>query len=337
MRVKRRGWGRLSLGLALLAPMLGACPGPREPAGPNGKQGVLFFFPDAEGPVAQGLEMEVLVPASLTSVSGEHHLAYDFEGTALEVEADAGVSVGRTWRYGRSWRFTYRCEPWETDTGQRELRVRVRAPDGAERYADALDVTCQRPTALLLNDASLWSAEPSGEGVRRYVVGAQVRLYPRMEGEPFSVSEPELKGRGPWRLEDPQGVLRPVEPEGPLFLLGAPLVLEAVRPGGDATLHLGGLSAPLQVRVVEPSDVRFAVKVRRQQGIGWSVRAGGVLASDGTTEVGGWGPCALEVRPVLEKNTVLPSSCVTWIPDSAWRGEVCATFQGQRVCEDFSP
>jgi hypothetical protein len=51
--------------------------------------------------------------------------------------------------------------------------------------------------------------------------------------------------------------------------------------------------------------------------------------------VGGLGPCELEVRPFLEKSTHLPSACVTWIEDSASRGEVCATFQGERVCADF--
>jgi hypothetical protein len=318
--------------LALLASGLLACPGPQEPAGPNGKQGVLFFFPDTPGPVAQGLEMEVLLPGSLTSTSGRHHLEYDFEGTTLEVEADAGVSVGAAWRHGRSWRFTYRCEPSPEgpaeDTGEREVRVRVRAPDGAERYADALAVRCRRPTALLLQDVSPWSASPRGDGVVLYAVGAQLRLYPRMA--------PDLVGRGPGRLEDPQGVARPVEALGPVVPLGTPLVLETVRPGAGLTLHLGGLVAPLPVEVVEPAAVRFGLKVRHEKDRGWFVRAGAVLARDGSTEVGGWGPCALEVRPFLEKSTTLPSACVTWIADSASRGEVCATFQGQRVCEDFS-
>lgn len=328
--MRRKGWG-----LALLASGLLACPGSREPAGPNGKQGVLFFFPDAEGPVAQGLEMEVLLPARLTSVNRGQRLEYDFEGTTLELEADAGVSVGSAWRYGRSWRFTYRCEPSPEDTGERELRVRVRAPDGAERYADALAVTCRRPSALSFTDVSPWPAAPSGDGVRRYVVGARVRLYPRMDAEPFSRQGPELVGRGPWRLEDPQGVARLAEAQGPVLALNTPLEWEALRPGGGLTLHLGGQVAPLLVEVVEPSAVRFAVKIRREKDSGWSVRAGGVLASDGTTEVGGWGPCDLEVKAFLEPTRVRSNTCVTWIPDSASRGEVCATFQGRRACANF--
>ena len=322
-------------GLALLVPGLLACPGSREPAGPNGKQGVLFFFPDAEGPVAQGLEMEVLLPARLTSVSGGNHLEYDFEGTTLELEADAGVSVGSAWRYGRSWRFTYRCEPSPEDTGERELRVRVRALDGTERYADALAVTCRRPSAFLFTDVSPWPAAPSDDGVRRYGVGAQVRLYPRMEAHGLRADDPPLAGRGPWRLEDPEGVARLGEAQGPVLPLNTPFEWEALRPGGGLTLHLGGRAAPLLVEVVEPSAVRFAVKIRREKDSGWFVRAGGVLARDGTTEVGGWGPCDLEVRAFLEPTSVRSNTCVTWIPDSASRGEVCATFQGRRACADF--
>lgn len=321
MRAKWLGW--------LLLPALMACPGREEPAGPNGKQGVLFFFPEAEGPVAQGLEMEVLLPASLTSVSGRHHLEYDFEGSTLEVEADTGVSVRSVWRQGRSWRFTYRCEPSDTDTGEREVRVRVRAADGAERYADALAVTCRRPSALTLDDVSNWSAPTADIHERRYyVVGSRLRLYPRIGDG--------LVGRGPWRLEDPRGVLRPVDTAGPL-LLGTALELEVARPGEGMVVHLGALSAPVPVVAVEESAVRFALKVRRDAGSTyWSVRAGAVLASDGTTEVGGWGPCELEVRPFLEKTTSLPLSCQTVIQDSAGRGEVCATFRGQRLCETFA-
>ncbi|XXF78172.1 hypothetical protein P2318_34790 [Myxococcaceae bacterium GXIMD 01537] len=338
MRSKFAGW-------CVVASLLAGCPGPDEPAGPNGKQGVLFFVPNESGVpedaqmVAHGLDGDVLIPARLTSFRGTHHREFDFDGTTLEVEADAGVTVVEARRWGRSYRFTYRCDASSESRAEREVRVRVRAADGAERYADAYTVSCARGGRLLASDTSAWSsARPARDGHVRYLLGTEVRFYPTLDADwdvaPPGVPTTSLKGRGAFTLDDPQGVLRPLQQASTLEL-GKPLAFEVVGVGSGARLRLAGLETELRVEGVAPADVRFVISADFGSAQnGWEVRARGELLSEPGAEVG-LGPCVLEVRPTLGEPTTHQDICSTYIPASATHGTVCATFRGQQACTEF--
>lgn len=351
MKAKRLRPGVLGCAWAVLSLGLAGCPGKDDGIrGPNrGKQDVLFFFAGGYwGPVANGLEEDLLIPASLSNPQGRGHITYDFEGTTLDVEVDAGLTVLRTWQSSsHSHHLTFRCEPSEEAARTLEVRVRVRAPDGSVRYADATDVRCGQPGPLRAEvrttprdeyneDGFYWVS--STQPAKAALVGAKlaVKLDLPARGD---TSLGSLVGRGPLEWVGWGTALRRLG-EGPLSL-PEPLLVEAVAPGEPPRVRFSGFEAPLDVEVVKEDAVQLRMGIEHgTPTLGWTFQARLVKTADVTTEVAGLEEqsCSFEVRPKDGASFVKAGACRTYVESSAGPGTACLTIVGRpwpQTCAEY--
>lgn len=327
-------WAVLSVGLA------GCLPRKDIPGPSRGKQDVLFFFTNGYwGPVANGLEEDLLIPASLSNPEGRGHITYDFEGTTLDVEADAGLTVLRTWQSpSHSHHLTFRCEPSEEAARTLEVRVRVRAPDGAVRYADATDVRCGQPGQLRAEvrttprdaynaDGFYWASGTLP--VKAALVGAKLAVKLDLLARD-GTSLGSLVGRGPLEWVGWGTVLRRLG-EGPLSLPG-PLLVEAVAPGEPPRVRFAGFEVPLDVEVVKEDAVQLRMGIEHDTStLGWTFQARLVKTANAATEVAGLeeDSCSFEVRPKDGASFVKQGACRIYVESAVGPGTVCLTIAGR--------
>jgi hypothetical protein len=337
-KVKRQWWALVFLGLGgcLLGP--DACnPVQSEQDYPNGKRGVLFFERGDAEELAYGLETDIRLVKSF-EFGQPPSVTLDFEGTTLEAEADAGLSVTAVRREGEGHLVTVRCEPLEEPRRTVELRVKVHAADGRERYADALDVECARATRLEVQGL-VGQGVTVGQPIYALRNG-RLLLQPRPVALFDDGGGKRLGGRGELRLEDPQGVARRVEGSQPVDVWRKGAEVELVRAGSGLAVRFAGLETPLPLQVVEESEVRFEVDLHKDASGRPNVATGrAVLLSNGAVVEQGLGLCEVEHRPANGSPSVHPPGACSLPLDSApGSGTVCVRVpsRGWSACAEYT-
>ncbi len=319
--MKRWMTGLLMLGLA-------AC----SPEGPNGKKEVLFFWTQFNRPVAEGFSATLTMLQHTSrgggkSLTARKEYSYEFADSTLAVSTDSGLTVEKTWLDDEGHHVTYRCEPAAKSV--REVRVSVLAPDGKERYADAYDVECGRPQALLVGVGNP-DLEQKGP-LRKFMLGADVSVSVTLQGRTDGLDSATLDG-GKVSLVDPEGLLR-LSPQASDS--GRELYMEAVRVGRSPRVSLAGLEAEIPMEIVEDSSFQLEVKSTYSAVAPplWTLQAY-ARHTDGSYVDGLGVDCEWEIRP-LSGTPYTERGCYTYVTDSVGPGTACVRARGKTACAEY--
>ena len=219
---------------------------------PNGKHHVLMFD-IGFGALGEGLERDIVLPREETMVRGCDKILpvcevktfrYNYDGTTLEADLDPGLRLVEAPLEDGGYRMRVACDQSPAG-GVGEVRVRIVASGGV-RYADALDMECQRADGIVIDvrpeSLDIGAASPpralAAVGAKIFAAvgpwanlgGGQQSLF----GLGFTVDDADgafaLEGSPPW---------------------GASLTLDALAQGGAASVvHAGTIQAPLPVEAV---------------------------------------------------------------------------------------
>lgn len=301
--------------VALLLSALAVCA--CDPGAPTGNDGVLFFEPEFDGAIGEGLGVSVAIPRHVTlgqhpkSVDRVEQYDYDFDGTVLSFPETDGLTVLGSTLDDYGWHIDLRCTA--TPGVPARLDVAVRA--GSEiRYEDSTMVLCDEGQLIL----------PAVE-YPHYVIGSTTNyVTATLQRDDLS----SLSGR---TLEDPSGTVRVIPGYADHDSIPGGFAFEAQKPGnGPLTAGTASLALPFDVVADDAWD--YALTVRPDMGAGpyYEVQA---KFRDGITEPVGQ-DCVIATQPPNTPTSYYGvGGCFAPVFDG--HGTVCITVRQKTGCVDY--